>query len=67
MTRALEILLRLVALGVVLSSATLAALLLVVFAHDQLGMTPETIRTDALGVAGFLFAAVVAAAVLRRR
>jgi hypothetical protein len=51
----------------VLLSATLAALFLAAIAHYDLGMSREEIRVVALGVAGFLFAALVLVRLLKRR
>lgn len=36
-------------------------------AYDEIGMTAEAIRTDALSAAGFLSAAVAAASLLKSR
>jgi hypothetical protein len=51
----------------VLLSATLAALFLAAIARYDLGMSREAIRAAALGVAGFLFAAVVLVRFFKRR
>jgi hypothetical protein len=52
---------------VALLTAILAALLLVVFARYNIGMSREAIRADALSVAGFLFAAIVVVGFFKRR
>ena len=41
-----------------LMAAAATALLLGLFAHDAMGMPIDTIRIDALGAAGLIFAAV---------
>jgi hypothetical protein len=43
------------------------ALLLGLFAHDAMGMPIDTIRIDALGAAGLMFAAVAGGSLLRRK
>jgi hypothetical protein len=58
---------RVVYLLLAILTATLAALVLVVFARYDVGMSREAIRFDALSVAGFLFVAVVVVALFKRR
>ena len=48
-------------------TAILTALLVAMFAHYNLGLSREAIRIVALSVAGFIFAAVVAVALFKRR
>jgi hypothetical protein len=48
-------------------TALLTALLLAAIARYDIGMSRDEIRTDALSVAGFLFAAMVLIALFKRR
>jgi hypothetical protein len=50
-----------------LSTAVFAALFLGTIAYDEIGMTPDVIRTEALSPAGLLSASVAAASLLKRR
>ena len=50
-----------------LMAAAATALLLGLFAHDAMGMPIDTIRIDALGAAGLIFAAVAGGSLLRRK
>jgi hypothetical protein len=52
---------------VTLGSAVFAALFIGTIAYDEIGMTVEAIRTDALSVAGLLFATVAGVSFLERR
>ena len=50
-----------------LIAAAATALLLGLFAHDALGMPIDTIRVDALGAAGLIYAAITGGSLLRRK
>jgi membrane associated rhomboid family serine protease len=50
----------------ILFSATLAALFVAAIARYDMGMSREAIRAGALGVAGFLFTALVLVALFKR-
>jgi hypothetical protein len=50
-----------------LLTAILAALFIATIAHYDMGVSREAIRIVALSVAGFIFAAVVAVALFKRR
>ena len=48
-----------------LTAAVATALLLGLIARDDVGMSVDTIRTDALAAAGLIFAAVACGSVLK--
>jgi len=48
-------------------AAVLSAILFGSIAHDWLGIAADTIRTDALIAASFVFVAVASGALLRRK
>jgi hypothetical protein len=50
-----------------LIAAAATALLVGLFAHDAIGMPIDTIRIDALGAAGLIYAAVAGGSLLRRK
>lgn len=58
---------RLIDLGLGLTAAAATALLLGMIAHDDIGMSVNAIRTDALSAAGLIFAAVAGGSLLRPR
>jgi hypothetical protein len=59
--------LRVAFLIIALASAATAAMMTGSVAHDEFGIPLDTIRTDALSGAGFIFAAVACGSLLRRR
>ena len=50
-----------------LTAALATALLLGLIARDDVGMSADMIRADALGAAGIIFAVVVTGSLLRRK
>ena len=50
-----------------LTAAVATALLLGLIARDNVGMSADTIRTDALGAAGIIFVAIASGSLLRRK
>jgi len=58
---------RLVFLITALAVAGMAAMMTGSIAHDELGIPLDTIRSDALGAAGLIFAATACASLLTRK
>jgi hypothetical protein len=58
---------KLAGLAIALSSAVLAAMLFGTLAHEELGISLDTIRTQALGAAGFVFLAVACGLLLTQK
>jgi hypothetical protein len=52
---------------IALASAAMAAMMTGSFAHYELGVPLDTIRTDALSAAGLIFAAVACGSLLMRK
>jgi hypothetical protein len=52
---------------IALASAAMAAMLTGSVAHDEFGIPLDTIRTDALSAAGFIFAAIACGSLLTRK
>jgi hypothetical protein len=52
---------------IALATAAMAAMMTGSVAHDEFGISLDTIRTDALSAAGLIFAAVACGSLLTRK
>ena len=50
-----------------LTAAVATALLLALIARDDVGMSADMVRTDALSAAGIIFVAIASGSLLRRK